>query len=140
MHCRINVEEQLHVFLQNGTTNSTDYEDMRAEKQMIPIFYTILIVVSTAFTMTFSIYIFILFGLANKRLHNASFSQIIQAPMAFFDMNLSGNILNRFSKDVNTMDEQIPFLFFQCVRVSEHNYVLNIKQLITNVVSPSCPL
>ncbi|GJQ66878.1 hypothetical protein Trydic_g7901 [Trypoxylus dichotomus] len=114
----ITVEEDLYVLRWNGTTNSTIYEETLAEKEMIPIFYTILIISATAFTISNSVYIFVLFSLANKRLHNISFSQIIQAPMAFFDANLSGNILNRFSKDVNVVDEYIPLLFFQCIRLS----------------------
>ncbi|KRT83567.1 ABC transporter ATP-binding protein [Oryctes borbonicus] len=114
----INVEENLYVQRWNGTTNSTIYEETLAEKKIIPLFYTILIVSATVFTIANSVYIFILFSLANKRLHNICFWQIIQAPMAFFDLNLSGNILNRFSKDVNVVDEHIPILFFQCIRLS----------------------
>ncbi|XP_036147849.1 multidrug resistance-associated protein 4 [Monomorium pharaonis] len=41
-------------------------------------------------------------------LHNIMFSNLLQARMSFFNANPSGRILNRFSKDMGTMDETLP--------------------------------
>ncbi|XP_046744998.1 ATP-binding cassette sub-family C member 4-like [Diprion similis] len=45
---------------------------------------------------------------ASRSLHNWMFANLLQATMRFFQTNPSGRILNRFSKDVGTMDEQLP--------------------------------
>uniref|UniRef100_A0A8C3XCL4 ATP binding cassette subfamily C member 8 n=1 Tax=Catagonus wagneri TaxID=51154 RepID=A0A8C3XCL4_9CETA len=43
-----------------------------------------------------------------KRLHRSLLSQIILAPMRFFETTPLGSILNRFSSDCNTIDQHIP--------------------------------
>ncbi|XP_046426049.1 ATP-binding cassette sub-family C member 4-like isoform X3 [Neodiprion fabricii] len=45
---------------------------------------------------------------ASRNIHNAMFSNILEATMRFFNTNPSGRILNRFSKDVGAMDEMLP--------------------------------
>ena len=61
--------------------------------------------------------IFILFGsvslvlasiLAAQTLHDSMLKTIMRMPMAFFDTTPLGRILNRFSKDIYTIDEAIP--------------------------------
>ncbi|CAF2965891.1 unnamed protein product [Rotaria sp. Silwood2] len=55
---------------------------------------------------------------AGRILHNRMFQRIIRCPINFFDTNPVGRILNRFTNDVNVMDEQLPEDlpdFFDCV-------------------------
>ena len=49
---------------------------------------------------------------ASRRLHNSMLYNIMYSPMYFFQSNPSGRILNRFSKDLGSLDEQLPFLFY----------------------------
>ncbi|VDD91907.1 unnamed protein product [Enterobius vermicularis] len=61
----------------------------------------------------------ILFRLAqingSRVLHNQMFNTVVKTPVLFFDYNPIGIILNRFSKDVGTMDDQLSFVFFDMV-------------------------
>jgi ABC-type multidrug transport system fused ATPase/permease subunit len=44
----------------------------------------------------------------SSNLHNSMFNSIIRTSMRFFDTNPSGRILNRFSKDMGSVDELLP--------------------------------
>ncbi|XP_035760107.1 multidrug resistance-associated protein 9-like [Neolamprologus brichardi] len=45
---------------------------------------------------------------ASCKLHDTMYKKIIDSPMSFFDMTPSGQILNRFSKDQEDVDAEIP--------------------------------
>eukprot|EP01080_Neovahlkampfia_damariscottae_P012239 gene12239-5825_t len=63
-------------------------------------------VVCSAYVMSLSILIGSIWS-ANK-LHSMMLSRIFRASITFFDQNPVGRILNRFSKDQNTIDLQMP--------------------------------
>ncbi|XP_046392253.1 probable multidrug resistance-associated protein lethal(2)03659 [Ischnura elegans] len=44
----------------------------------------------------------------SSNLHDSMFKALVRAPMHFFDANPSGRILNRFSKDMGSIDEFLP--------------------------------
>ncbi|XP_044267576.1 ATP-binding cassette sub-family C member 4-like [Tribolium madens] len=46
--------------------------------------------------------------LSSQKLHDTLFDCVINASMRFFDVNPSGRILNRFSKDIGAIDELLP--------------------------------
>ncbi|CAF3410899.1 unnamed protein product [Rotaria socialis] len=49
---------------------------------------------------------------AGRILHDKMFQRLIRCPIHFFDMNPIGRILNRFTKDVATMDDNLPLTVF----------------------------
>ncbi|XP_025202264.1 probable multidrug resistance-associated protein lethal(2)03659 isoform X2 [Melanaphis sacchari] len=52
---------------------------------------------------------------ASINLHNNMFNTLIKATTYFFNTNLSGSILNRFSKDIGTIDEMLPVSLLDCI-------------------------
>ena len=46
--------------------------------------------------------------IASQLIHKRLLVNILRLPMSFFDTTPSGRILNRFSKDIYTIDELIP--------------------------------
>ncbi|KAF2894912.1 hypothetical protein ILUMI_11261 [Ignelater luminosus] len=53
---------------------------------------------------------------ASTHLHDNLFSNIIYAPMLFFNTNTSGRILNRFSKDVGSIDDHVPVVALDLIQ------------------------
>ncbi|XP_023241669.1 multidrug resistance-associated protein 4-like [Centruroides sculpturatus] len=56
------------------------------------------------------------FTIASSKLHNNMFRCIIRTPISFLDNSPVGKILIRFSKDVKSMDELLPFFTFLLIR------------------------
>lgn len=48
------------------------------------------------------------------------FECVSQSPMSFFHINPSGRILNRFSKDMGSVDELLPQAMIDCFQVKEN--------------------
>ena len=46
---------------------------------------------------------------ASHTIHQNLLSHTMHSPMSFFDTNPTGRILNRFSSDIDTVDQSIPF-------------------------------
>ena len=71
------------------------------------------------FCITLSLFIFItstlvstLPILSSYRLHTRLLWRVLRAPSSFFFTHSSGSIINRFSKDISTMDYLLPFFFY----------------------------
>jgi len=54
---------------------------------------------------------------AARNLHDISLQRILRVPMSYYDTTPLGRIINRFSKDINTIDEALPKSFSQYVRM-----------------------
>ncbi len=46
---------------------------------------------------------------ASKRVHRDLLNNVMKSPMKFFDTNPMGRILNRFTSDMDTIDQMIPY-------------------------------
>merc|ERR1719270_1860103 len=64
-----------------------------------------------------TIHFFYLCMRSSVKLHDSTFNRLLRAPCRFFDTNPVGRILNRFSKDMGSMDELLPPAFFDCFTI-----------------------
>jgi len=54
---------------------------------------------------------------ASENLHDEMIKAVFKAPVLIFDTNPVGRILNRFSKDIGNMDDQLPGQFLFAVQL-----------------------
>jgi hypothetical protein len=52
----------------------------------------------------------------SMHLHDRLFRGVTRATMWFFNQNSTGRILNRFSKDIGTIDSMLPVVIVDCVQ------------------------
>ncbi|CAG9830782.1 unnamed protein product [Diabrotica balteata] len=103
----VNVEE-LREF--KGSAESMRFFNRFSRLDFV-IIYNVLIVGTIVVSITRSLVYYTICMRASQRLHNRMFESIIHANMLFFNVNSSGRILNRFSKDLGAVDEMLPNAF-----------------------------
>lgn len=86
----------------NGTNYPASQRDMR-----IGVFGT-LGLAQGLFVLISSIWSTYAVNHASKTLHEQLLSNILRAPMSFFDTTPTGRIVNRFSGDISTVDDTLP--------------------------------
>ncbi|KAJ8965824.1 hypothetical protein NQ314_003891, partial [Rhamnusium bicolor] len=80
--------------------------------------YAIVIVISTTLGLIKTYGLLDFCRKASIKMHNIISYTIINAVISFFDSHFIGNILNRFSQDLNNIDETLPFVIFDCFEVT----------------------
>ncbi|XP_017844947.1 multidrug resistance-associated protein 4 [Drosophila busckii] len=126
----VNWEEELS--LNASSSNSTLLSpDVKAAHIQMISFYAIIIGCSF---FVFLVRTFSHFGMCLRislRLHDRLFRGITRATMRFFNTNSSGRILNRFSKDISSVDSEIPTTLFDCTNLG----INALGALIIGVIS-----
>ncbi|XP_057310595.1 ATP-binding cassette sub-family C member 4-like [Hydractinia symbiolongicarpus] len=89
--------------------------------------------VAVSFLMNFfrTTYLYAILVRCSRQLHNLMFKAVLKAPMYFFNTNPVGQILNRFSRDVYFMDDELPWTFFDLAYLS----LLTLAIIILNCIS-----
>ncbi|XP_060518772.1 probable multidrug resistance-associated protein lethal(2)03659 isoform X2 [Cylas formicarius] len=88
--------------------------------------YTMLISAVIVLTISRSLWFYRICMIASVTLHNEMFNKIVRATMRFFNVNPSGRILNRFSKDMNQVDEILPITFLDTIQVGLNGCAITI--------------
>lgn len=83
------------------------------------ITYTVLIALKIFFLLMETLTFYYFTMCASIALHNKVFSKVIKAKLSFFDSHMTGNILNRFAKDMGIIDEFIPIFLRYGIKVGE---------------------
>ena len=93
---------------------SSDAEEQKESKWIwiYAIFVGALIIISV-----WRAQVFFHFSLvASTSLHEKSLSRVLHAPLSFYHTNPTGRILNRFSRDLGAVDEQLPKVAFDALQ------------------------
>lgn len=93
------------------------FEEAVAKEQATIKLYSVIMILSTVFLTIQTYAIFDYCRRASVNIHKAMLTNIMNATMSFFDTHFIGNILNRFSQDMNNIDEQLPFTIREFMRV-----------------------
>lgn len=113
------LDEQLPNSL-NVSSNNTNhsYLSEASERKQYILIYSILMGVVTYMYIhrTFAFYAMCL--RASINLHDLIFRGITRTAMFFFNNNPSGRILNRFAKDMTSIDVILPTSLVECMSVS----------------------
>lgn len=117
---RVNLEQKVIEENNNQThTTTVDREVMIYQYCAIMLGTIILAILqSTSF--------FVFFMRASVNIHDSIFAKISYATMRFFNMNHTGRILNRFSKDMGVIDELLPYIIYDVMQVRRVDVLLNI--------------
>ena len=105
------LDEYNHLLHNSSDSNSTlqeNYHELQASNQFNLMIYSLLILGLLVFCSIQTIQYYLVCMTASRNLHNAMFEKLLRAQPRFFDVNPSGRILNRFSKDMGSMDEVLP--------------------------------
>lgn len=131
---RVNLEEVQHL---NGTLEETGWN--LVQKSCIYV-YSILNIMTIILTIASSFLFFNSSMNGASRIHEKMFQSVINTKMTFFNKNQSGNILNRFSKDVQNMDELIPNGFLNCIQtfLSIFGIVFVVSVIKMWLLVPTC--
>ncbi|KAF5303203.1 hypothetical protein FQA39_LY10116 [Lamprigera yunnana] len=110
-------EEKLSELRSDNRTNVTEYQKLEEAHSRIMTLYTVAIVLTVILTIipVFTFYIFS--SKTSINIHSLVIKKIFNSPMTFFNANLSGIILNRFSRELEVIDEQIPYIVLENIRV-----------------------
>lgn len=99
-----------------------EYFQLIDSRHYIVLEYSLVTLLSTILSVVTAILLFNFTRKASNGLHNTMVTAITSAVVEFFDSHFSANILNRFSKDLAIIDEQLPFLLFDFFEVSNINF------------------
>ncbi|XP_044268715.1 probable multidrug resistance-associated protein lethal(2)03659 [Tribolium madens] len=92
----------------NDTYYKEEFRELFFNSENCLYIYTALIIFVIVITLTRSLNFFRFCMKASRNLHDWMFSRVVHTFMRFFNTNPSGRILNRFSKDMGSIDEILP--------------------------------
>lgn len=132
LYFRVNLEQDFAERVVNNLTTEND----TIPRDNIIYFYSAITIGTIVVAVVKSIYFMLFFTIASRNLHDFIFSRIIRATMRFYNQNPSGRILNRFSKDLGTIDEYIPSVLIDVIEVNIIFYIFSFVKLFYISRSP----
>jgi ATP-binding cassette subfamily C (CFTR/MRP) protein 1 len=87
--------------------------DLRGVGNYYLLVYACLFVANAIFTYTRSLIFYYFSMRASRTMHANMLAKVLRLPASFFDATPSGRIINRFSKDTETLDGTLPMVLVQ---------------------------
>lgn len=117
---------------QDKTTNTTNNTSTLADELFVDnhglYIYSAFACMVIVFTITRSVLFYRFCMTASRIMHNSMFNNIVNATMKFFNTNPSGRILNRFSKDMGAIDENLPMTMIDTLQVSAKSAFTRLRR------------
>ncbi|XP_054158180.1 ATP-binding cassette sub-family C member 4-like [Oppia nitens] len=115
-------------FTDNITDNTISDDNKLNETENIKIYSILLVTIFLSLILRSTTW-FVMCIKASINLHNRIFYRLMRTRITFFDTNPVGRILNRFTKDMGTVDENLPFVSYEV-----NKYIILTLGLLTVVV------
>ncbi|CAL8127066.1 unnamed protein product [Orchesella dallaii] len=108
-----------------------DPYNYRGEEQYLTIYSAIIlaVIISTLLRAIVFFWYSLQIGI---NLHNKMFQSVVRAPIKFFDDNPSGRIMNRFTKDVGSIDELLPPALYDAVEYMLQTFGVVVVVVMSN--------
>ncbi|XP_063923495.1 ATP-binding cassette sub-family C member 4-like [Zophobas morio] len=110
----------------NLTVGNTTYSVLIEDRNQLLRTYTIVVVGISVATLIRGCALFLFSRKVSITLHKKMLNCVINTSINFFDSTFLGNIVNRFSKDLDSVDESIPFPL--------HHLIVIILEILGNIV------
>ncbi|XP_063913515.1 probable multidrug resistance-associated protein lethal(2)03659 [Zophobas morio] len=117
----------------NDTSISEEFEEIFFTSENCLYLYSTLVAFVIFSSLTRSLNFFRFCMKASRNLHNRMFTRIVYTSMRFFNVNPSGRILNRFSKDMGSIDEVLPIAIIDTIQIGMIAFSINI---VVGIVNP----
>ncbi|OWF48638.1 multidrug resistance-associated protein 1-like isoform X2 [Mizuhopecten yessoensis] len=111
--------------------DTLEYRDRSYDYLLV---YGLLGVIQAVLVLIYGLMLAVRMVIAAGKLHEKMLYTIMRCPMAFFDTTPIGRIINRFSSDVDIMDNNLPIT----CRISLNTFFLSLSTVI--VISVNTPL
>nr|CAI5828356.1 unnamed protein product [Callosobruchus analis] len=110
----VNLEENMSLY---KTINITVSDDFNTVYNFTLMLYSCLILGTVVLSVISAIILFNFTRTASNKLHNLMVRSMMGAVMYFHDITPIGDIINRFSKDLTIIDEQLPFVVYDLLEI-----------------------
>lgn len=116
---RADLQQKLLNYTITNMTNVTVIQETAANNNYTLKLYTVTLIAETFLILIKTYVLFDFCRRASLNIHTKMLTTVMNASMKFFDINYIGNILNRFSQDLNTVDEHISYTISEGIRVTQ---------------------
>lgn len=117
-YSRVNWEENYGDLDDNPGNESTIFDPEWWTTERHVYLYSILIVALFILIVSRSFAFYQMCLRVSINLHDMLFRGVTRATTWFFNQNSTGRILNRFSKDIGTIDSNLPIVIVDCLQVN----------------------